>query len=208
VPDLEELGLLTGCARPLRLDRSPGLRALAVDDRPGLDSVAGLSGLVSLTVTRFKRTDLRFIGDQPALEFLRLEGRHGRVSLDGVQGCPSLTELAVYELSVEALEPLAALHQLRELYITPEPKTPPERGWNLEFVDGLPRLEWLKLGAPVQSLAPLGKAKRLVSVGLGSVLDGDLTPLLDLPPSVTVVVDDAPHHSHSARAIERLRGTA
>jgi hypothetical protein len=208
VPDLEALGLYTGCARPLRLDRSPGLRILAVDDRPGLDEVGRLTNLASLTVARFKRTDVTFLGEHPSLELLRLEGRHGRVSLDGVGRCPALTEVAVYELSVDALEPLAALHQLRELYITPEPKTPPERPWNLEAVTGLPQLQWLKLGAPVQSLAPLRQAKHLVSVGFGSVVDGDLTPLLDLPPSVTVVVDDAPHHSHTVREIARLRGAA
>jgi hypothetical protein len=206
VPDLHALGLFTGCGKPLRLDRSPGLQTLAVDDRPGLEEVARLADLAALTVARFKRTDLAFLGEHPALAFLRLEGRHGRVSLDGVQRCPALTEVAVYELSVDALEPLAGLSQLRELYITPEPKTAPARPWNLEAVAGLPRLEWLKLGAPVQSLAPLRTGRHLRSVGFGTVVDGDLTPLLDLPPSVTVVVDDAPHHSHTARQIQQLRG--
>ncbi|CRK58305.1 hypothetical protein [Alloactinosynnema sp. L-07] len=60
---------------------------------------------------------------------------------------------------------------------------------------------------PVPSLAPLRSMPALTSIAIGSgVLDGDLTPLLDLPATTSVgPVDAFPGHSHTDKQIRAAR---
>lgn len=63
------------------------------------------------------------------------------------------------------------------------------------------------VGGPVRSLAPLRELPPALNRrAVGTVEDGDLTPLLSLPPHVErVTFEDRLHYSHT---IDELRDTA
>lgn len=211
VPSLEVLTLLTRSKKPLRLDALPNLRELAVHDRPGLDGVAALT-LRRLLVAGWRGADLTFLGDQPELGYLRVEGRKQRARLDGVERAPRLDELMVLDVCLESVEPLRGLANLRELHLTGVPGMPAEQPWDLSALAGKPRLAWFHAGhqGPIRSLAPLRDLPALTSVGVGvgaEILDGDLSVLVDLPPHVSVGPFDArDHYTHTPQEVRRLRG--
>ena len=204
---LEGLGLRTGSQKPLLFDRCPALDTVAVDDRPGLESLASLGRLRNLTVGRYQRPDLTFLGGTP--EFIRIEGRYKPLRLDGVERCGALDELAVFDTSVESLEPLRGLAKLRQVEIGTPRAAPPEP-WDLSVLHDLPSIEWFTVGGPVRSPAPLYELPQaLKRLAFGTVEDGDLTPLLSLPPRVELVsIEDHSHYTHTIDEINELRGAA
>lgn len=212
VPTLEHLTLLTRCRKPLRLACLPLLRTVVVRARPGLESVASLPELTQLCVVRWQGSDLTFLGEQPKLQLLRLEGwRRPRSRLDGIERAPNLDDLMALDVRIESIEPLRELANLRSIQLTGVPGMEDGEPWDLTALTGKPRL--VDFRAPsqgsVRSLAPLLRLPALTGVGIGAtVLDGDLTPYLDLPPHVNVVVfkwDARPHYSHTPEEINRLR---
>jgi hypothetical protein len=208
LPRLAGLSLRTRCRKPLRLDGTPELDTLDVPDRPGLATVAALTALRHCTIGKFTGADLAFLGAKPVLEDLRVEGRKASVSLDAVAEAPALRSLEAIDVMVPSLWPLAPLKGLRELVIAPNTDSVPHDPLDLTPVASLPDLHTLRISQPVASLAPLAGARGLRRLVVGRVADGDLTPLLTAPPEVVVsVIDDADHHSHRSREIDRLRGT-
>lgn len=212
VPALEDLTILTGSKKPLRLEALPLLRRLAVHHRPGLEGVASLPGLTSLFVGRWQGPDLAFLGDKPKLESLRLEGRRKlRASLDGIERAPHLDELMVLDVRIESIEPLRGLTNLREIHLTGVPGMEEGEPWDLTVLTGKPRLEWFHAASQgsAHTLAPLREIPSLVSFGIGAnILDGDLSPYVDLPPHVSVGMfesDAQPHYSHTPKEINRIR---
>jgi hypothetical protein len=210
VPTLETLMLHTKCAAPLDLTRLQDLIELGVDHRPNLAAMRDLAAVTGLEVWDWEGGDLRFLGPKPALKSLRLEGAKDSVgSLVGIADCPALEELTVLDTRLEGIEPLRALHALRRIQIT---QRRPSEGvpWDLTALTGAGELAWLTLTfcGPVESVLPLLELPALRDVRLRgtTIVDGDIQPLIDLPPEVVVgPFDDHPHYTHTYAEVQRLR---
>jgi hypothetical protein len=203
-PHLRHLELLTRSKRPLDLARLRQLESLTIDFRPNMEEIRTLSQLVRLRVTLFTGADLGFLGDNLALEGLRIEAKHQPISLDGLQRCRALRRLEVYDSSVRSLAPLRGLSMLNRIQLYPTSRIDQSEPWDLSALTSMSDLEWLKVGA-VRSLAPLRQLTTLRGVTVTSVEDGDLAPLLALPQLVSFGFDDETHHSHTFDEIYALR---
>ncbi|MEV8516860.1 hypothetical protein [Dactylosporangium sp. NPDC051484] len=199
--DLLGLALMTRSKKAVRLDRTPKLDTLLLSQRPGLETIGALAALEYLTINRCTGSDLTLLGAKPELVYLRIEGRYGPLALRGIEAAPKLRQLEVIDATVESLEPLADLVELQELVVRPNSTLEPPEPLRLDPVANLPDLHTLRLGA-IASAAPLAVARGLRRLVVGTVLDGDLRPLIDLPDQVTVtVLDDAAQN----REVQRLR---
>ncbi|HEX6872674.1 MAG TPA: hypothetical protein VF163_16375 [Micromonosporaceae bacterium] len=208
--DLECLFLLNKATQPLRAERLGRLSVLGLDDRPGLAAVRSLERLRKVVVWRWRGTDLSFLGSHPSLQFLRLEGMRQSFDLVGIEGNPWLQVLWVDEAQVESLAPLSGLSGLKFLTINGSRHGGSPARLDLDALRNLASVEWLTLSfcGAVTSLAPLRDLANLRGLTLTGteVTDGDLTPLLDLPPTVeSISLFDRPHHSHRLDEILRLR---
>ena len=154
--------------------------------------------------------DLGFLGAKPALKSLHLAGTKNSVgSLAGIEDCPALEELTVFDSRLEGIEPLRDLPMLRRLQITqrrPSDGTP----WVLSALTTAGDLMWLTLTfcGPVESVRPLLQMPALRDVRLRgtTIVDGDIRPLIDLPWEVVVgPFDDHGHYTHTYAEVQRLR---
>jgi hypothetical protein len=208
LPELESLVLNTRSGKPLDLSRLGRLSYLACTDRPGLEGVAGLTGLRHLSVWSFARQELSWLGAKPRLDFLRLEGRKQRLDLTGLGDCPKLRELAILGTTVESLAALAGLTGLTLVQLTGTGEAAHEP-WDLSALTGAQQLAWLRFpgSGPVLSLAPLRQLGGLRAVCIGlDVVDGDMSPLIDLPGKVNVVsFGNRPHYSHRSAEVQLAR---
>ena len=207
---LESLDLDTTCRAPLRVDGLPRLEQLGVSGgREELVGISQLTNLRRLFLGRWQGTDLRFLGLQPRLEFLKIIGRQQVLSLDGIEGSRGLRQLMIQDAGVASLDPLRELSGLESIYLTNFPSFTAPEPWDLSVLAGSPRLEELRLVnmGSVLSLAPLDSMRGLRRVTVrGAVLDRDMTPLLRLPRTTAVgQIQDDPRHSHSEIEILQAR---
>jgi len=210
VTGLECLILVTKCVKPMRLESLTSLRDLRIDDRPGIDCVRDLSKLEYLAISKYRGADLGFMGRHPDLRGFRLEGRGQRTSLSGVEQCTSMTFLDLWEINPDSLAPVQPLRNLTHVQIRGKDPSPDWSAIDLEAFRGMNRLEWLYLigVGSIRSLAPIREIPNLKGVTLaGCVIeDGDLSPLVDLPPGVSIVPpDDRPHYRPSVEQLMALR---
>ncbi|MFI0411134.1 hypothetical protein [Actinomadura sp. 3N508] len=192
LPDLRELALLTRSPRAIPGFAAKRLLGLGIHDRPGKEYIAELQKLRELQIGLWKGVDLSFLGaSAPPLRVLRLEGKKQLAALDGIEGCQDLTELQVRHAQVESFAPLQSLASLRTLRILPGYQPKMRTRLDLSALTGMKNLEVLAIvyTGEVVSLQPLRALPALHDVRLGGVdvLDGDLSPLDDLPTDATVV---------------------
>ncbi len=121
-PGLQELFLRGYTEADLRpLGAHPSLAKLVMKDRPRIESVAGISTLPSLSVLGlYSASRLRDLSDLSGamLRELQLEACRGIERLDAVSDVSALEFLNVSDCgTVESLGPLAALQNLRTLYL-------------------------------------------------------------------------------------------
>ncbi|BFV60503.1 hypothetical protein KCMC57_up56070 [Kitasatospora sp. CMC57] len=191
-----------------RLDLS-GLRALRELEAPvaiGLETVAGLPALESLTALSWRRGALELLGAHRHLRFLRIEcaARTGELSLAGAAGLPELRTLWIYDGRLTETAELLAAERLEEIRLVGA-KAP-----SVEFAARLPGLQRLVLEncGPLDSLAALADHPSLVEVavvGNTVVQDGNLHPLVDNPRLRHVAVErGAAHYSHTPAQVRRL----
>ncbi|BFU46462.1 hypothetical protein [Krasilnikovia sp. MM14-A1004] len=183
--ELEYLSLVTGSRKPLAVDRLERLTSLVVTGRRDLLTIGPLARLCSLVVAGSAGSDMRFLGDKPLLQRLRLDGRPGHLRLDGLDRCPKLTELLVQDHQVASLSPLKALTELEQVTLSGPKRLPADNDLDLEHLTqsrDLHRLVLIAAGR-IRSLAPLRRLTRLRSVRLDRIAinDSDLTPLSQLP---------------------------
>ncbi|TYC14600.1 hypothetical protein FXF65_17305 [Actinomadura syzygii] len=194
LPDLRELVLLTRSPRAIPGFAAAGLTRLGIDDRPGKEHIAELRQLRELLIWYWKGTDLSFLGDAPPpLRSLRLEGRKQLATLDGIEGCRDLSELWVRDAQVESLEPLRELTGLRVLRLMPGYQPKVRTRLDLSVLTGMKGLETIALvyTGEIVSLRPLRELPALREVRIrADILDGDLSPLDDLPADAVVVRPD------------------
>jgi hypothetical protein len=202
VPTLKTLLLHTACSLPLDLTTSIGLVELGVDHRSNMESIRGLAALARLEVWAWRGSNLEFLGDKRQLVSLRLEGARRSAptgSLAGIGGCSALEELTVFDAGLDGLEALRGLTEVTRIQITVAPGA--GAPWDLSALESMIKLAYLTLTfcGPLQSLRPLVHLPALRDLRLRGtiIVDGDLSPLLELPPEVVVgPFEDQPHYSH------------
>jgi hypothetical protein len=192
LPALEELILLTRCQVPIPALTGSAVLRVGVDDRPGKEALADISGLRELSVWSWDGPDLVFLGRQPQLSRLTVEGMRSVYSLQGLELCEALVEVELKEMGVQSLAPLRGLRKLRRLWLLGSPRTHGSpRVLDLADLAGSNDLEELRLtyGGSVGSVRPLAALNNLRDVRLRgtTVLDADLAPLTDLADRAVVV---------------------
>jgi hypothetical protein len=191
LPETREIILLTRCLVKIPDLAGSKLQRVAIDSRPGLESLAQLTRLGDLTIWLWRGTDFTFLGEQQNLRKLHIEAKRQVTSLDGLDGCPGLEEVELLDVRVTSLAPLGAASGLRRLWIL---------GWHtmsqpvtlyLGDLAGLQELEEIRINhaGHVQSLQPLATFHSLNDFRLRNteVLDGDLSILSELSKRATVV---------------------
>jgi hypothetical protein len=202
VPTLRTLLLHTACSLPLDLSRPTGLVELGIDHRSNMESIRGLAELARLEVWGWRGGDLEFLGDKRRLVSMRLEGARRPApagSLAGIRRSSALEELTVFDAGLDGLEALRGLTEVTRIQITKAPGS--GAPWDLSALESMTKLAYLTLTfcGPLQSLRPLVRLSALRDLRLRGtvVVDGDLSPLLELPSDVVIgPFEDQPHYSH------------
>lgn len=204
--DLYQLEGLTNflpIKKPLRLERLSRLEDLSLRWRPGMESVAPLQRLTYIEGYRWAGESLESLGDKPELDFLRLEiKRKHRLSLKGVRGLTKLRKLWLAYGETTDWQEVASVPSLQEIVVDGC------KGIDLEAVCQLPNLRILRIinGGSLASLAPLRNVPTLEEFASDSdVVDGEMTPLLELPNLEYIAVSNKKHFSHTQEKIEAIR---
>ncbi|WP_433372248.1 hypothetical protein ACQPZX_49080 [Actinoplanes sp. CA-142083] len=214
IGSLESLTLLTRSKVPLAVDQLHHLEFLGVTARKDLGSMQDLIGLQRLVIAGWQGADLTFLGTKPALESLRLDGRPGRLALDGIEQCPTLRELEVLDYRLPTLTPLRTLTALERILLSGPRRLPPDNDLNLDDLTAMRHLRSLRLinAGTIRSLHPLRRLPSLRDLSLNNVAidDGDLGVLFALPSHVEVsppveLIDGQNHHSHTVKELAKLR---
>ena len=194
----------------LDLGTLPDLEVLALDNRPGLEQISNCPSLKSFVVWSWRGTDMAAMRAAPALEHLKLEGKGQDFSFDGLQGAQSLRACQLFDVCPIDLSALAPLTQLQFLRVV-APRIGSKHQLDLSPLASLTSLVWLTLDycGSIPSLAPLRQLPSLAGVSIvgTDVRDGDLRPLLDLPPGATATFDNRPHYSHTSDMVDRIRSS-
>jgi hypothetical protein len=213
IESLESLTLLTRSKVPLAVDRLHRLHDLAVDAREGMTGIRGLTELQRLYVAGWRGADVSFVGDKPKLLWLRLDGRPGRLRLDGIEGCPALQELEVHDHQVRSLAPLRGLAAMERLWLCGPRRIPADNDLDLDDLAGMQSLRGLRLinAGVIRSLAPLRRLSGLREFRFSEVAitDGDLSVLFTLSSRVGIgpprkFIDDPGRYSHSINQLREL----
>jgi len=132
------------------------------------------------------------------------------MSLSGLEGCPEVTLLDLWEVNPESLSPIQPIRNLVKLQVKGEKAASSWPAVDIDAVRGMNRLEWLfllDLGSQ-RSLIPIRSVPHLKGVKLaGCVIeDGHLSPLVDLPADVHITPpDDRPHYRPSVQQLMAMR---
>lgn len=213
IKSLEHLTLLTRSKVPLTVDRLQRLHHLTVDARQDLTSVRALAGLQRLCLAGWRGLDLTFLGNKPKLVWLRLDGRPGRLSLDGIQGCTGLQELEVLDYRLPSLAPLRHLTALERILVSGPRRIPVDNDLDLEDFADMQNLRSLRLinAGMIRSLRPLHRLSGLREFRFNEVAiaDGDLSTLFTLPSRIGIVpptrfIDDPHRYSHTTDELRKL----
>jgi hypothetical protein len=211
---LEGMLLGTGCKIPFDGGRMRALRGLALFADRDLAGIAAMPWLREVTLVRWTGRDLAVLGDKPELTYLRLDCRGQAIDPAALAPCRELEDVHLNNGRLGDLTPFSEHDRLRRLAAI-GPKGPPSMDTpiSLSPLASLPSLRWIELirQPPFESLAPLRAMPDLQGIAfLGTtIVDGDLSPLLDLQPEAVIgPFDHEPHYSHTYNEIERLRAAA
>jgi hypothetical protein len=193
-------------ARDLRgIGRLTGLTDVSVPFRKGIEELACVSGLRSLSIEEWPSgTDLDVIGKHPQVRQLWLAlKRTAEISSTWFTSAPALEEVSLYSGRLTDTAGLAALTALESLRFADAKVA------DLTFVPGTSRLRSLQLdnSGDVASLEPLRHHPRLAEIrliGATRIVDGDMAPLFDLPQRELIAVEHSyDNYTHSAADLRR-----
>ena len=181
---LQALFLSTSSTAKLDLGQLPALRSLDVEHWKQIQMSSDASACVQdLYLGHYSERDLQPLAEWPALQRLRLKDRPALVSLSGVEALGDLRLLQVVGASrLEDFTPLDSLNRgLEELWLESCKKIS-----SIDFVRRLESLTELTVAdcGPIDSLRALRGLEHLLGVYMWEstqILDGDLSPLLELP---------------------------
>ncbi|HFE46807.1 MAG TPA: hypothetical protein ENJ18_15175 [Nannocystis exedens] len=197
VPSLRRLKVFTYCKTALDFSRWPRLEECALEWRPRAASLFEHRGIKKLFINKWNRgRDLTDFSGMTQLESLRL---YSPTRLESLRGVESLSRLRWFELaratrltSLAGIESLADLEHL-ELHTCRKIR-------DVSPVGALRRLRefYLRNCGEIESITPLRGLQELEQFLFDestNVLDGDLSPLKDLPRLNSVAFMERPHYS-------------
>lgn len=202
---VEELGIGLN-VRDLRgIGRLINLTDLTAPFRKGFEEISGLSKLRSLSVEEWpKGVDLDILGKKPNLQHLWLAmKRTATISSEWFPSAPELREVNLYSGRLADTEGLGSLARLESLRFA---NTKVE---DVDFAPSTSRLRSLELDSSgdVASLEPLRNHPRLAEIrliGTTRIVDGDMTPLFDIPQRELLAVEHShDNYTHSAADLRR-----
>lgn len=178
---LEELSIQTASSAAIDLGNLPCLTALAAEWSQIGPSVSEAPGLLDLMVRAYDEVDLGPLRWNTSLTRLRFKDRPRIRCLSGVELLRSLEHLAIYLAPLDDIDALRSDDfALRELHVESCPLR------DLSPLANQRRLTFLNASdcgdlASVGPLRGLNELSVLWLFGTTKILDGDLSPLADLP---------------------------
>lgn len=176
------VGLGPGRTPPVALDSLPHLSHLSVDWVPGLEAVAACTTVDKLTISRPPTADLAWLAGMTQLKQLMLTDSRRLTRLSGLEALQNLRCLVLTNLaSLESLDGVQHLQHLEFLDVTSCRKFA-----TLDPVAALSALTKLAVNncGDIASLRPLSSLtglREFFAIESTRILDGDLSPLMELP---------------------------
>lgn len=170
--------------------------------------VNNLTTVENLYVDRYSFPDLLPLAPLPTLRSLRMKERPKIKSLQGLSIFSRLEKLAIHGASLladdSALQGSSAAKTLRELQLESC-----QRLVNIDNVSLASEVEILNMGdcGDLESLAPIRGMRKLRRLSLYEstrILDGDLSPVLDLPELTDFRIASRRDYVPSAQEVQRL----
>ena len=199
VASLRRLKVATYCKTELDFARWPYLEECALEWRPKAASLFEHQGIKKLFINKWNRgRDLTDFSKMTQLESLRL---YSPTRLESLKGVESLSQLKWFELaratrltSLAGIESLADLEHF-ELHTCRKIR-------DISPVVALRKLRefYLRNCGEIESITPLRGLQELEQFLFDestNVLDGDLSPLKELPRLNSVAFMERPHYSHT-----------
>jgi hypothetical protein len=199
--ELRELEVITYCDTKISFSAFPFLQRCSLQWRAGAASLFECSSLKHLFVDGYSGKDVLPFTKLANLESLAILNAPIE-SLEGLSALKNLVSLRLGRLiRLKSLAGIEGLKNLEALEI--------QRCWkigSIEQVAGLIRLRTLFVNdsGEIESLQPLTNLKRLESVMFyesTNILDGDLSPLTQLPKLSEVSFRNRKHYSHRREEI-------
>ena len=192
-PQLEHLTVRTPSTQTLDLARFPRLVSYRGPWAHVRDTITWGTRVERLMLEGYAETDLAALQDLPSLTAVRLDRPERLRLLRGV-GPPAPAPLRAPRAPPHRRRRLEAATGLRLLELIGSPST---RG--LELIGGCTELEELTLSGcgPIPSIGwvrDLRRLRRFELLGATPVVDGDLTPLTELPALAQVTMQPRPHY--------------
>jgi hypothetical protein len=193
---LKTLEVITHCKSEIRFAEFPDLVECGLQWRPKAVSIFESFGLEKLFINRYSSTDSKSFGRLAQLDSLTLLGSPIQ-SLEGLAPLENLRFLRLRDLRRLAdLNGLQALSSLERLEINTCRKLT-----SIEQISHLVHLQELYLNnlGDIRSLKPLALLKDLRTVTFyqsTNIVDGDLSPLFDLPRLESASFQNRRHYSN------------
>ncbi|WP_432889211.1 hypothetical protein ACQPYH_09740 [Kribbella sp. CA-245084] len=201
---LRSMSLTVDPALTVDLERLPGLTEVGADWGQIRQTFGFAVHLVRLFVRRYTEDDLSVLASAAGLETLVMKDRPRLTSLDGLPGLAALRHLGIYLAG--RLSDTGAVRGaiLRELHLEACKKVT-----TLDDIATCGDLEVLNLsdGASFSSAEPLRaltKLQDLFLYGSTRIMDGDLSPIADLPELRELRMQSRRHYRPSVEEIQNL----
>ncbi|TIH27368.1 hypothetical protein [Subtercola vilae] len=181
---LQYLSIEVSTRSRLDLALLPQIQTIRVDWSLIKDSVAQVEDLRIAVISRYAGEDLRPIGMHLGLVSLELDNIPKIRTLSGIEFLPSLSSLGIY--GARTFTDMSQLRELAPNLIKEIQIESCKSVGSLEALQACQGLEFLNIGnlGPIDSLTPLRTLKllkRLYAYESTMIIDGDLSPLADLP---------------------------
>ena len=204
--ELRSLDISTYCRTVVQFDKFANLEQCSIEWRPGIEAIFDCASLQNLFVNRYRRSSADSFGQLVNLRSLAVLN----APIENIHGLCTLTKLLSLRLGnlkrLRSLAGLESLELLNELNVDTCPKI--ESIGEVAQVGQLAKLNLSNCGR-IASLKPLRALKRLEMVTFyesTDIVDGDLSPLLELPRLVRVSFRNRRHYSHRREEFGALYG--
>lgn len=207
---LEEFTVQAGSRTRVDLSRLPRLLALSCRWNQVAETIQHTVLLEHVYLGSYDPSDLTPLAHLTSVRSLRMKDRPAIRSLDGIESMPWIEHLGIY---LAPLEDIAALARLASPVLTELHLASCKRLGSLENLRPLIGLRLLDLGnsGPLESLQPIAGARLLEVLSLyesTNIVDGDLTPLLELDRLRNLRMMNRRHYSPSVHDVKLRLGLA
>jgi hypothetical protein len=201
---LRSMSLTVDPTLTVDLERLPDLTEIRADWGQIRQTFRSAVHLVRLFAGRYTEEDLSVLASAGRLETLVLKDRPRLKSLDGLAGLPGLRHLGIYLATRLSDTGAVRASMLRELHLEACKKVS-----TLDDVATCGDLEVLNLSdganfTSAQPLRALTKLRELLLFGSTRIMDGDLSPIADLPQLQELRMQSRRHYRPSVEEIQKI----